>query len=604
MLVRTPPQEGRRMGTEITIETPLAKALTSAGLQQYVKSFDDAGYADLMDLGGDADSVKEAVGEVVPNKPGVTNRILRLWQDAGKPVEKPINTPLAQALTSAGLQTFVKSFDDAGYTDLTELGSDEQAAKAAIATVVKDKPPIASRILALWKDTAKSVETAPIETPLAKALAGANLQAYARSFDDAGYTDLKELGSTEDGANKVIGTVVKDKPGVAQRILDLWKEATKKPGKRDALPLSQLPAGKTVDLTQDTIKIDEVTYSIPSALKVDSPDPKTFAAPDWMVIAKTTKALHGVHVDKALTSFGDEDARAPHAALVWKVPEGDDYLDTNLVSSAKSTMSYTSSLNNLVHNRIIDGSLSIATPFASVAAQASRDEKQAKSQVRKRLYMTGLWRYPMAKLTLGEFIADSDSNEGAHVREGCASLSPKFVAAVDAALAKPSEQRFNALKRVFDDFGHAVPKTVTVGGQLFFQSERDTTGNVNEDQVKNTVSVAADAKYHGVGGSVKASFQDASGAKFEGQEIAETATFAAAGGLRTLASDPAKWAGTLEADPNKWAVIERGGMIPLVEWLDKTRREAVVAAWNAGLKRAWGGFDPPVDYILPDFGGK
>ena len=48
----------------------------------------------------------------------------------------------------------------------------------------------------------------------------------------------------------------------------------------------------------------------------------------------------------------------------------------------------------------MDASVSVGTPFVAVAAKVAREEKQAESDTTKRLYMTGLWHYEMAKLTL------------------------------------------------------------------------------------------------------------------------------------------------------------------------------------------------------------
>lgn len=466
---------------------------------------------------------------------------------------------LNDALVAAGMKKYAKSFQDAGYWTFEDLGADPDEVRAAIIEVLPPKMGgIVNQILSLWKKKKKAqdeankkpdpVPPALVDSPLAQALESAQLKEYALAFQLAGYPTLEELGEKAEDVRTSVAAVIPDKAGVVSRICALWETDKKARDAGDAKPAplsrAKLPAGSTFDLTQPTLKIDDVTYKIPTELSVTA-SAETFAPADWMTLAKRTKALYGIQLDRAIASAEDEGGRAARAALVWKVPDSDDYLDANPRGRVESSMYYTSSLSNLVHNRIVNASLSFECPFVTASASVNRDEKQASSETHKRLYMTGMYNYTQAQLTLSE----------------CTAASPAFVSAIDAALAHPEAERYRALEQVFEMFGQVVPRTVTLGGQLFFTSERETSGRLDEEQVKTTVAAAVEAKYQGIGGGASASFQDGSGTKIGAQEIAESVSFTCVGGDTTLASNPKDWASTVK-NPNSWAIIERKGLRP------------------------------------------
>ena len=439
------------------------------------------------------------------------------------------------------------------------------------------------------KPAKKPATPAYLTTPLGLALQEAGLPTYARLFDEAGYTSLPELGEDEAAAKAAITAIVyENKPGVIARVLAMWRTATAKPAEaptRTPQPLPTLPKGTTLDLTQPTVELDGVVYAIPSALSTTKSD-KDYGPTDWMILAKRTKLCFGIDLDSAFGSTGDDSARAARPALVWSVPAGDDYIDSEKRSVVTSTLSYTSNASNLVHNRIMGGSLSISAPFVSAAAAAGREEAQASAQVHKRLYMTGLWRYLQATINL----------------PSCTAASPVFVAEVQQAVDLPADQRFTALRRVFERYGHAASNTVTMGAQLYFQSERNTSGQVNENSVKTTVQAAVSAKFMGVGAEASANFADGEGNKVAAEDIAESTTFTCVGGDTTLGSNPKDWAATAK-DPNSWAIIGRNGLVPLVDWLEPALKAKVMDAWNAGLRTVWG-TTPPQGFVTPDLDGQ
>ncbi len=517
--------------------------------------------------------------------------------------EQPDATQVDQALKGAKLDQYAKVFRDAGYWTFEDLGNDASKVQAALIKLLPKKGGVVNQVMRLWETDKLAREKAgkpdpgnekPPEledSPLTKALDEEGLKAEcALKFQMAGYRTLEDLGDEADAVREAVAAVVPGKTGVINRICRMWEKNRSDPDDTGATPKplakAKIPKGAKFDLTQPTVKIDDVTYKIPTSLSVHA-SAETFDPADWMTIVKKTKALYGIQLDRAIASTVDEGGRAERAALVWKVPDSDDYLDANAVGHVESTLCYTSQQANLVHNRIVNASLSFQCPFASAAGSVAREEKQASAETYKRLYMTGMYNFVQAQVTLS----------------ACTEASPAFVSAIDAALVRPEADQYRALEQVFGTFGQVMPQQVTFGAQLFFTSERETTGKLNEDQVKNTVSAAVEAKYAGVAGGASASFQDAEGRKIGAQEIAESVSFTCVGGETTLASNPKEWASTVK-DPNSWAIIQRNGLQPLTDWLDDARKKRVLSVWNAGLRRLWNDKQPPKEYVFPEFHGR
>jgi len=438
-----------------------------------------------------------------------------------------------------------------------------------------------------------------------------------QEFLNQGYYNLGDLGASEAEVKETVEKVLaKGRGGDKARVVSVWRTAkdawdayqkwlkerdkpTETGPKPTPKPLDHatLQAGTEIDLTAAEVAIENVTWTIPDRLEVKpGKDFEPPTAEQWPILAKKTKLLYGLDLERVLgldtqdqggAPEGDS-GRAPEAALIWVVPEEADFVDMNTRGAVTSTLHYTAAMSNMVRHQIMDGKLSVATPFAAGTARAMREERQASSSLSKRLFMTGMWRYTEATVTLA----------------ACTKLAARFVEAIDAALmASTPEMQFAELDRVFRRFGHAVPATVTLGGQLYFQSERVTSGTVEESMVKTVVESAAKAKYEGVAADTTSSFTDANHNKVSAQEIKESVSFICVGGNETLASTPKEWASTVK-DPNKWAVIAQQGLTLLVDRLDKQRRERVLEVWEAGLAPLWGNHPRPRDYIKPDLENK
>jgi hypothetical protein len=89
--------------------------------------------------------------------------------------------------------------------------------------------------------------------------------------------------------------------------------------------------------------------------------------------------------------------------------------------------------------------------FCAASFDASQDQRNAEAALTKRLYMTGFWRFPLARLNMRK----------------CTELSPEFLGAVKKATSSEPSEQFDALDQVFEQYGHAVPKFVTLGGFVY-----------------------------------------------------------------------------------------------------------------------------------------
>lgn len=174
--------------------------------------------------------------------------------------------------------------------------------------------------------------------------------------------------------------------------------------------------------------------------------------------------------------------------------------------------------------------------FCSASVERSHKEKHAQSLSRTRRYMTGLWRYPRATVFLDE----------------CTAVSPKFVAAVEQAVASGNARA--KLEKVLARFGHAVPSEVLLGGQLMLKFAEEVDNTASEAQSEDEIAAAVSIKVASGSGSASVATGSASREQHAAERIAQQTSFEAVGGQTLLTSNPKDWVPML-ADPNLWAAI-------------------------------------------------
>ena len=594
----------------------LANALNARGLTELANTLTEAGYTDIVSLGSDEDKVRQAIKDAVGpsfKRTGEITTVVAVWTKWKADHETPVACPLT-TLLGEQLRQIAAKLTEAGYREIVSLGSDEDKVRQAIRDAVG---PLFTRtgeitaVVAVWTKWKADNETC-VACPLTTIL-GEQLTHIAAKLTNKGYRDLKDLGGKGDKEedvrkkiNAAVGYAPPDKvgdtpPGEIDRVVQLWSDSQRKTG--TILDLPALPAGEPLDLTQPTIKIAEVEYKIPSTFEASvgtSTDKFSTARElkpiEWAIIASRTGMLYALDMNKvAKAKASGADVLATEPALRWESSKADILEPLQRDGEIATEMSYTESVCNLVHSKVDKASLSIATQFCSASAQMSRSEKDAQLRTTKRLQLSGRYRFIYAKVKLNL----------------CVVLSEEFIKALDFATARETPMgKEEALEAVFARFGHFVPDTVTLGGEMYFTSSRETTGDVNEVTVKSSVAAVVAAKFEEVGGEVGASHDDGVVDRKEIQQISENATAYVSGGQGYLAGNSKEWPKTTR-DPNSWAIIGREGLTPLVSMLERSRNSHLIALcakvndiWRSRQRRIWDTFDPPTAYVVnPDMGG-
>jgi hypothetical protein len=283
-----------------------------------------------------------------------------------------------------------------------------------------------------------------------------------------------------------------------------------------------------------------------------------------MLIARDSKLVYAY----TMGNFSDADPQPPqaiHPVLFWKVPARADFVRSeHLVGTTITAYTCTQGTANYVRTGFDSQSASGSYAGCSASFEREHKERVARSSLDKTLQMIGSWYNPRATLTLDE----------------CTAVSPYFVDAVEKAVASATPTR--DLQAVFDEYGIAVPRQVTLGGQLYFVHAQDVHVQVDEKSVQETISAAVSVEVGGAKGTVSASFQTATSEKVTAQSIHDSSTFIACGGKVTLRTNPDKWLDTVNK-ASLWAVIGRAGLRSVLDLLEPDQpdlRKRALKVWD------------------------
>src|SRR5947209_702191 len=397
------------------------------------------------------------------------------------------------------------------------------------------------------------------DTEVTKWLQENGADEFIDEFYKDGYYDLADV--SEQAIDKLV-----EQAGTARRLIRSLARLPRTP-KGDPIAAPELPPGTQFDLsTPELTSLDgSIKFELPYALSTEAASsaitsPHSLELEDWIIIARNAQLLYGYQMDSPTPR------RARRPVLLWKVPATTDFVRAeHLQAQVTSELTYTEQTASYARNGFSSQSAKAGFPFGAASFERSWREREGSSSYHKLLHLTGIWRYPRARLYL----------------ERCTAVNPEFVAAVQAALA--SSDQFVALSRVFEEYGHAVANEVLLGGQLYFQHKREAHGSVVETAVENTIKAAVSAKVGTELGNVDASggaaFQDGSAQKVTAHELAERVSFEGFGGDTTLVSNPSRWADTVK-DPKLWAVIANDQVVPTTSLLDAKLRDQVEGIWK------------------------
>jgi hypothetical protein len=377
---------------------------------------------------------------------------------------------------------------------------------------------------------------------------------YATAFEKAGYTDVADVD--EDAIKKI----VTDKEGLQKHLINSLKTKA-----WDTPAIPTLPAKTVLDISAPTLTSPEgVEFAIPEHLAITPGGSPVKTARDldrgteWPVLAKHCNMLYGFRMD----TVGTELVMAEKPALFWRVPDDWDFVQClHLKSEVKTNITYSERSNNRVKAGFRKEDASAAYMFASASFEHSVSEKQTSLSRSKDLFMTGMYRYPRARLFL----------------HACTAVSTKFEAAVREALGR-GEKAYQALEAVFADYGHVVPWEIELGGQLLFEHHRRETATFEESKAEVSWQAAVALKFGNLSGGGSFEKTDNSVESKELKAIVDQTLGVAIGGDTTLNGNPSAFADSVK-DPARWAVIAINKMLPTVELLNDELKAKVKALW-------------------------
>jgi hypothetical protein len=396
----------------------------------------------------------------------------------------------------------------------------------------------------------KSATPALAGTEVTKWLMDHHAAVFAEEFHRAGYLQVADVD-----AAAVDEIVAKEEKGTASRLKnDLAMRD------REAKPMvpPTLPEGTRLDLSKPEVRIGkDVTFTIPSALSVESSEaairsPYALADGDWVVLARNSALLYGFRMD------GPAPARARRPVLEWVVPRGFGFVRSEFFQArVESIVTYSEETATYVSSGFDKQSATVGYAFCAASFERSARHREARAATTKELHVVGRWKYPRATLFLDE----------------CTRVSRSFERAIRSALQDEHDPAAR-LQAVLDDYGHAVPQQVTLGGLLHFRHVKTDVTTVNEKKVEQEYRAAVAVKYGAT--SVSGAFAHGTGQETStaAQQIADQTSFDVLGGDATLASNPAAWAPTVK-DPQLWAAIDVVGLISPIELLSTRLRDAV-----------------------------
>ena len=371
-----------------------------------------------------------------------------------------------------------------------------------------------------------------------------------------------------------------------------------KPKAETPLAPPKLPPGTQLDLKSATISFGDVTFE----LDRDIPVPKEVGAVvhadqltqrDWLRIAKRNELLWGIDLDAAARTAATGDRRAGRAgrvdrqALLWCVPKDDGFYSVaSLSARSTSEVSYSAYEHNLVVNRIASGGGSVAMPFAAAAVKAEEFRRIAHKSRMRQTHLYGAWEEPRAIVYLGR----------------CTVAHPEFVKEIRAALDRGNDaDRIAALKAVFEAFGQAAPRRLTLGGVSYHSREETVSSEVSETTIRQTIEAGVDARKDGATASADIAFKNGQGESVSAQTFSGSSSWEAFGGDTSLLSEKSlgPWLQSVK-DPNNWAVMSFDDMAPLVDWLDADLRARFWKVWNRWARPLWNGHDTPKGFLLPE----
>jgi hypothetical protein len=319
----------------------------------------------------------------------------------------------------------------------------------------------------------------------------------------------------------------------------------------------------------------------------------------WIYIFNKNALTKAFDLRRVLHSNGDPFANRP--AFVWEKKSGFWDPPTKGDTIEDSLIAVTVDQNKLHRHMMVEGSLSGGVTFCPASAtpgyleasfKATSEKDQTWVEYAKKVHALCRWR----------------RNKCVLVMNRCLGLAPAFEHVLEEALKKEKDEAiFDALEQIFEEFGHYVPRTVTLGGIMQFEATLVSFENSTIEQIRNNCNTAIGVK---VGDGAKAgssfcydgsTFHQLDTSNFEQKYRTVTK-----GGDDAKNGDPAGWKNSVD-NSQRWAVIALEGVTPITRIIANSRKDLAdkleivvhrkqLADWGVNNQQA-----VPKDFVFPPF---
>lgn len=464
------------------------------------------------------------------------------------------------------------------------------------------------------------------DTTIANWLDANGWSRYQPGFDALQLEKLGDLGDQTDAKFLLQKAMTDAAASVIQNALDSWKAqvedpkltAQAPPARENPRPLpadATIPPGMSFDLSAPTITFSDIEFTVPRQLEMASnaqpPAQGALTPAQWMMLASQTFLTRGLDMSNA---FDDKEVVSHRSPLLWKCSPPQFFTMPAGGARASSVVSFNSAYRGLWSQKMVAADLNGQYAFCSAAAAAQYNEKRAEATAAKRIYMRGWWRFPLAKVQIDK----------------CTDLSPAFVDELSQALqlsdedpARQLQRQYAALSEIFREYGQAVAKTVTLGGQAWFTSDTLASALVSQTSVEDVLKVAvnlsmqknAEAPASGgttsqskppdasAGGSATVALGD--GHELKAETFSQEIIWQMDGGGRAVIGNNSEWLQQL-ANPSTWEVIRREDVTSIFDFIQLKNpllADALQRVWKEARNAYWTGTAPP-GFDDPAFAGK
>ena len=212
--------------------------------------------------------------------------------------------------------------------------------------------------------------------------------------------------------------------------------------------------------------------------------------------------------------------------------------------------------SSFVSNNYFDGGLNISSPVLGLGIKASYTNTSQRTNTQQAVHSTCVFHYPRAEIAL----------DTSYLKP-----SQEFLDALDNVIDK--NPRKKALEEVLATYGHVYPRRVVLGGHLFHTETHQSTGLLDEYEMRANVEARFKCAYIkglelGAGGGTER--------RSTNEQSTQTSliTFQAVGGDTTLCQNPTAWQNTVR-DPRLWRVIQREDYQPVLTLLPPDKQQAI-----------------------------